>query len=399
MSKNDRQGSQDDGYDVSAAEAEALTLLATDPEERTRFWGMFQASYEIQAWGFGVYLFFHQCPCPEHAAEKPSKPCRFAGRRMIELSSGKCQDFLKQLQTLTLPAASEATRQAMRALAAVSQEHARLVTDAFLLAKQKVSLRFQQGSSFYSTFPWNVCRLLNYVQKPRGAARRAAVENSKLFAKELLDDWESGSLPRQTFATRFLQGHLRQDLEAWSVEPVNIPMRPALLKELLSYSLSLVVMQRLESRHHLVNMKMTPSRAASAAAVSAALRRKLNEDIHAPEFRRNFERYLHEFEKLVPEQWGTMAELHKLVSGHNLDIMFKGTATADALISAASTRGASSNSQSMLELQAHVKSALTDGGYYALPVAALPDGSTKYNLIQFVSNKPESKKYMEKILN
>ncbi|CAE7786718.1 PREP1 [Symbiodinium sp. CCMP2592] len=92
-----------------------------------------------------------------------------------------------------------------------------------------------------------------------------------------------------------------------------------------------------------------------------------------------------------------MSELHKLISGHNLNVMFQDTRKEDAMIAAvAAPRGA--NTTEMLAFQAHVKAMLKDGGYYALPTSILPDGSTQYLLVQFVSSKPEAKKYMEKIL-
>ena len=174
-------------------------------------------------------------------------------------------------------------------------------------------------------------------------------------------------------------------------------MDSVLFAELFSYASSLVVMQRLESRHHLVSMRVAPSRAMSATAISAFLRRKLNTDINRSEFREHFERYLHEFDKLVPEEWASMSELHKLVSGHHLSVMFHDTSSVDALIQAAAPPGRS-NSQKMLELQAHVKQALADGGFYALPASASPDGSTEYMVVQMVNTKPEAKKYMERIM-
>ena len=399
--------SKDDGDGLTAAETEALALLASDPEERCKFWGMFHAYYKLQAWGFDVYQFMHRCPCcPEHNAERAKKKgrCPFAGRRMIELSAGKCQEFLHQLNSSTLlyPAVPESssgrtgTFDNFQSLASKLPNYFWMVNDAFTLAKRKVALRFQQGTSFYTTFPWNICKLLNYVQQPRGTQRDRASSESKLFAQELLQSWSSGTLPSNTFASRFFHGSLLSGLQHWASS--DEPMQSSLLKELLSYGLSLVVMQRLESRHHLVNLRMVPSRASGATAVSAFLRRKLNPDIHQENFRLNFERYLHEFDQLVPEEWGSMSELHKLVSGHNLNVMFQDTSKEDAMIAAvAAPRGA--NTTEMLAFQAHVKAVLKDGGYYALPTDIRPDGSTQYLLVQFVSSKPEAKKYMEKILH
>ena len=58
------------------------------------------------------------------------------------------------------------------------------------------------------------------------------------------------------------------------------------LQELLvGYSTALVVMQRLESRHHLVNISMSRGRAQTPASVIAGLRRRMNQDLTHPTFR------------------------------------------------------------------------------------------------------------------
>ena len=320
---------------------------------------------------------------------------------MIELSSGKCQHFLQQLQEVTLGfqhsqsdgARAEAVK-FLRQLSADMPEYYGLVRDAFALAKRKVALRFQQGTSFYNTFPWSMCSLLGFVLQPRGNKRKRAIERSQALAAEILRQWDAGVLPGDTFASRFFEGDLLRGLTSWST--TDAAMDSGLLKELFSYGVSLTVMQRLESRHHLVNLHTVPSRASSATAISAFLRRKLNPDIHEANFRSNFERYLGMFDQLVEEEWGSMSELQKLISGHNLSVMFRDTSATEAMIEAAAPPKALSGS-SMLEFQAHLKATLADGGHYAFPSEIAADGSTQYMLVHFVSSKPESKKYMEKV--
>ncbi|CAE7303624.1 PREP1, partial [Symbiodinium pilosum] len=239
-------------------------------------------------------------------------------------------------------------------------DQGRLVEAGFELAKKKVYLRFQQGSSFYSTYPWNICKLLAYVMQPAGPARTGAIADSRRFARELL----GSNLPSNTFADKFFNGTFKEQMEEWAGGAG--PMPTALFRELLSYSLSLVAMQRLESRHHLVNLRLQPSRASSAAQVSAHLRRKLNNDIRDDRFRLRLERYLHEFEKL------------------------------DALIQAAAAESKEVVDASMRAWQAHVKTTLSDGAYYAVPFD-VSESATKYMVVQFVSAAPGAKKYMEKL--
>jgi hypothetical protein len=62
-------------------------------------------------------------------------------------------------------------------------------------------------------------------------------------------------------------------------------MHPSLYSELASYAVGLVVMQRLESRHHLVSQRMARGRGTLPATLSAALRRAQNSDHLKPEFR------------------------------------------------------------------------------------------------------------------
>ena len=327
--------SDEEAAAMTAAEVAALKQLAENPLERRKFWAMFWADYAIHAWGFKVYQYMHKCPQPcaacserekQKGQNKATKSCPFVGRHMIELAGGKCEMFLRELEQLMLQGFSDTARKALLDLQELDAAQANLVEAGFDLAKRKVHLRFQQATSFYTHFPWSLCKLLGYIKKPAGADRDAARARSREFALELLVAWDGGHLPTKTFASKFFELPLLDDLKDWAHGGVGAcAMRLRLFKELLSYSLSLVVMQRLESRHHLVNQRLTPSRASSAAAISASLRRRLNPDSRTESFRLHLEKYLQEFDTLVPEQWNSMAELHRLVSGHNLQLMFQST--------------------------------------------------------------------------
>ena len=66
--------------------------------------------------------------------------------------------------------------------------------------------------------------------------------------------------------------------------PVQGNLGPALRKELLCYGTSLLVLQGLESRHHLISVKVGRGRAASVSAVSAEIRRLQNKDLRDERF-------------------------------------------------------------------------------------------------------------------
>ena len=292
-------------------------------------------------------------------------------------------------------ASSEQSAKALAALAAVSHDDSELVRSGFVLAKRKVHLRFLQGSSYYTEYPWNICSLTAFVMEPAGKRRAAAVRVSRALAGQLLDQWQAGELPPNTFGSIFFQEPLLSALRQWSVGSAGA-MQQGLFKEVLSYALSLTSMQRLESRHHLINLKMSPARASSAALISANLRRRLNRDCRDVRLRDHLHEYCQQFSQLVEEPWDSLPDLHKLVSGHAPNIMYESTAEADALIAAAS--GSRQNDAELVSMQQHLKVMLEVGGHYAIPLRIMDDGSTIYDCFQLVSRQPGSKKYVQKIV-
>ena len=76
--------------------------------------------------------------------------------------------------------------------------------------------------------------------------------------------------------------------------------------------------------------------------------------------------------------------------------MFASTETEDALIQAAAAESKEVVDASMRAWQAHVKTTLSDGAYYAVPFD-VSESATKYMVVQFVSAAPGAKKYMEKL--
>ena len=252
-------------------------------------------------------------------------------------------------------------------------------------------LRFEQGTSYYGEFPWNVPRLMTFMLVTEGE-RELAIRESRAFAASLLrfKDCEPS-----TYADRLFSGHLFEALTKWSTGEHTV-MDEDLFRELLSHSLCLTAMQRLESRHHLVHQQASPARAGTAAYISANLRRKQNRDLKEASFRSNCEGYLQRFSELVPEPWTTKCELAKLVSGHALSIMFADTSREDALVAAMNVRPPP-RMENALIYQDHLKLTLNVGEYYAVPISSDHD-STSYVLVQLVDTRPAGKRYIQRTL-
>ena len=308
--------------------------------------------------------------------------------------------FLDELNNLTLDANREA-RGALNALNQFDPQSVAVLQRAFHMAKRCMAIRYEQSTAFYGKFPWNMPRLLGFIL-PYVKDKTVAILESKSFARELSASFVKGELPSDTFANKFFQGALLDALNEWATnnkaDTIAIPMQDCLFKELLAYSLALCVMQRLEARHHLVSQKMNPARANSAATVSATLRRRLNPDCRQASFQSKFGEYLQRFDELVAEKWSSMRELHNLISGHHLELMFQDTSFEEQLIEANSEVRRISQS-TRVDYQNHLAAALTEGSYYAVPVSVSTSGETSFHLVQLVTLRPANKKYMERVVS
>ena len=362
-------------------------------------------------------MWLKACPCPHHQGEsqrrkrkdrqrdpQPSdgkESCKHKGRRLIELADGQAQHFLRELQSLRLegfqPAAAALAK--LRSIDEASLAVADDISKAFVVAQRKVLLRFEQGSAYYTKFPWCVVKLLQYLLVPAGQQRVAAEHNSRQLAADWCRQLDAGQLQvRGTFAEHLFEGDFLMSMRKWGDGGANTVMDNNLFAELVGYGMSLVSMQRLEARHHLVNIKMGSSRASGATTASAALRRRQNPDCRQESFRAEFEDYLQRFDELVPEEWNSMAELHRLVSGHHIAVMFRDVATEDSIIQKLSSSNRVQTPAHLLELFNHIKLVLREGAFYAVPVTMGSNGATTYEVMQLLSFKPSAKKYMEQVV-
>lgn len=269
---------------------------------------------------------------------------------------------------------------------------------AFESAKQRVSLRFRQATSYLLDFPWNLCKILSYFCKPISQpVDDQRFVKSKLWAKKLVEEYDTGLLRGAAEFARFLDTSepLGISMRYWAMSD-DIEMNSELLCELLAYGSSLTSMQRLESKHHLVSQRMSIARNSTPSTLSANLRRTLNGDVNSDDFKNNFGRYLMEFAKLVETPWQSRTELARLISGYHLDVMFADLSMNQQLI--LSQYVPKHTSKHTLDLINHLKTVLEEGMYYAVPSDVGSDRTTTYSIVQLITFTPCSKKYMQKVL-
>ena len=387
----------DHDSDMTKDECDALKQLLSDDLQSARFWAMAYSELVLHTWGFQVSEWLHSCSC--HSKEEKKKmqqPCVWNGRRLIEVTGGKLSKFYKDLLNLRLESNSAASK-SMSELRRQDPETASKVTIGFATAKQKVALRFKQATSYLETYPWNLVNVLSFLCKTDDDVNRFT--SSKAFAASLLQQYDDGSLLSIGQFSRFLDRAtpLGQDMRDWASSDSPI-MSLNLYQELLGYATTLLCMQRLEAKHHLVSQRMSTARGSTPATISANLRRALNLDVHSADFRNNFPRYMLEFHKLVDLPWQSRAELGRIISGYHLHIMFANLTAEQALVNQTATARGQANVQCLRDELNHMKSVLEEGCFYSVPVAVASNGDTTYTVLQLLSLQPSLKKYTQRVM-
>lgn len=119
----------------------------------------------------------------------------------------------------------------------------------------------------------------------------------------------------EAIAFRFLNeaGPYRQHLLAWSAG--NGPMFGPMYVELIGYATGLVVMQRLESRHSLLKRFLAWRHKQYPATLSAAMRRRENQDLEAQTFQDNLPELLGAIGELDAGEWTCKTQFLERVTG------------------------------------------------------------------------------------
>ena len=226
-----------------------------------------------------------------------------------------------------------------------------------------------------------------------------AINQSRADAGAMLRDYAAGKLGEVGDVGRqFLEGPHRIALYRWSTG-MDAHLQMSLFHDLLSYATSLLVMQRLEAKHHLVHVRVAASRAMGVALMSANLRRALHNDLHQETFRNNLSRFLNDFASLVDESWESFKELQSYTTGLHLQVMFADREQEQEQIVLADAQDGG-NSRTFLDQLAHLLTVSSKGSIYAVPLPRLQqsrDGFTSYVVFKLLGFKPGARKYMQRL--
>ena len=276
-----------------------------------KFWATCFTVECLSDWGVSISVWLHGCSCT-HETDKAKEQCGLKGRRAVELASGRWHDFIKSLNDLKVSNA---------ALAAISQLSrsgddgtATFLLTCFQDCKAAMLFRSRQAWSFWDSMPFSILKMCQHIVFPH-----IGESVSREHAGELLSEFDSseskaslGVIPWNFFGNdnnrprmlNWIHGH---------------PLSEDLQQLLVGYASSLCVMQRLESRHHLVNSELSRGRASSPPATMANLRRRLNGDCQHPMFRELLPKLLNSFSELVPHEWNSRKDLLEILYGHGLN--------------------------------------------------------------------------------
>ena len=298
---------------MSQKELDMLTSVADGASsEGLKFWATFTVKV-LSDWGVSTSVWFRGCQC-SHQTEKEQKQCPLKGRTGIKLACGAWKSFIEDLNKLTL------NKDALLAISKLEvlpggQTFSAFLQRCFQDCKNKMELRARHAWTFWGDLPFSILELgRHYVDKTidEGWSRRRALELISNF-----DSCQSKTSLGAVSWVFFGDAVNRAHMFSWAQN--GKPLAEHLRHLLLGYCTSLTVMQRLEARHHLVNLSLSRGRALSVPGVISSLRRRANEDLTNPSFRASLQDLLNNVDQLVPEQWDSQKQLLEIVYGHGLD--------------------------------------------------------------------------------
>lgn len=126
------------------------------------------------------------------------------------------------------------------------------ILEGFATAKNMLVARFTQYTAFLSKPPWSLVGLLGYLLP--GSNQKDAIVRSRALAGNMLHLYDSKSPQLGNVGDvgkKFFQEH-RAALTRWS-KGLDHFMQQSLFRQLVGWSASLLVMKRLEAKHHLVH--------------------------------------------------------------------------------------------------------------------------------------------------
>jgi len=393
----------------TAKEKAAIDTIASD--ECRDYWMKVYLVTPLCRWGATVRGFLHGCFCHEaELLEGKAIPCDHKGRNSSRFAGSMLDEFSGTLQSMPVP------KPALELL----REDPSLepLTVEFLAARNAIVHRFVLFFGFWHKLPWAIVKLFEAEIDRRHVVKSRVVATARVLL-ELYD--ARGQTWFGEVAARFLDpGHpsgLRHHVVALSR---RYQMSATLAQELYAYASALIVMQGLESRHHLGRIYMECARAAKLPAICANLRRHQNPDMRDPRFRERLDTYMERTHELVPP--GTLGgqqlfkaqmkpQLYGIIYGCSADSMYARTdqevmaidAFKGKIARAVAPAGTAADQVERSFVAEHMRTLLEEGSVFYVAPEALEGGGgsdpdeSKPFIFQMVSAHPERKATIEKI--
>ena len=181
-------------------------------------------------------------------------------------------------------------------------------------------------------------------------------------------------------------------------------MGVSLRRELLSYGTSLLVLQGLESRHHIVSLKVGRGRAASVPAVSAELRRMQNRDLREKLFQDMLPDLMNGLGTLTTLPWTSQAQLIQNIIGQVYRGLHADLSRQAEYFARFRKHLQVAQSSSLARIRprdyemkmAYLRQTLEIPGYYALPASPDGAGASSYTVFQLLSMNPGQRMYLQR---
>ena len=319
-------------HSFTDVEMEAILIVAKDTPESERYWLSLELVHPVHAWGGRLSGFLHGCDCHEQQLiEGKSISCVEKGRRGSTFAAVGRDRFRRELENMKPPPA---------AVAKATSSALKLLLVAFVSSINGVCHRFMLVFGFWDKLPWGSFKLY-YAEVQQTADAKALVVE---WCRQLVQRYEErGSTNVGLVAHRFFDPQhpagLRSHIDALSHCYV---MSVELADELRCYTSGLIVMQLLESRHHLVALALGHGRASKLPKLAADMRRHLNPDLSDNCFRANVDHYMARLQDrtsllpkvLVDECGASLSNFHAAVYGSHIQVMYGSVKAESQLVDA-----------------------------------------------------------------
>ena len=358
-----------------------------------RFWATCFTIQGLSDWGVEVSIWLH-------ATDKEKASCNLKGRNALPLACGAWHHFAKSLQDCELSAKARMLHSQLKSHVDHSDcGFADQLMGDFHDCRAMMLLRVRQAFSFWDELPFAVLRMGQHLVIPS-----VTEDESRKAASELMSQYAAApSKASLGVISWFFLGNRanKQHILTWLR---GGPLHGDIVHELLSYSSSLVVMQRLESRHHLVNMAVGRGRAQLPCATVANLRKVINRDLGDPKFRELLPTLLDNVTSLLPSEvtWNSRKELLERIYGYGLDQLHPDATFEEAEIEKHTQAMVESKGQKQPILGTlendHLKTVFKRNMIYAIPADRQKPGSPlDFIVCKVISLKPSSRMYLQRV--